>query len=70
MIRSILEFKFRCVEKLLRHGFYEASEILLDELRNRKITFKDNLISSINTISKEMDTLYNKFSFDHTDFQV
>ena len=54
----------------MRKGLFKAADLLLEQQVQRKIRVKENLEKTISTINKDFETLLNKFSFDHSEYQV
>lgn len=60
---------YRCIEVLLKRGFYSVAQNFLNLLSKHKIEFKEFLNLVIKNINRDLDELEHKFRFDETDYK-
>lgn len=59
-----------CIEQLLQNSLYTSLDYYVTELNKNNIHFRETLSTSINTLSKTLEALNNKYKYAETDYQV
>ena len=59
-----------CIEKLLFTSHYKTLEYYLIELNKNGIKFRETLDNSINSISKILQEILNKYKYSENDYQI
>lgn len=59
-----------CIEQLLQNSLYTSLDFYVTELNKNNIHFRETLSTSINTLSKTLEALNNKYKYAEKDYQV
>ncbi len=59
-----------CIEKLLLTSHYKALEYYLIELNKNGIKFRETLDNAINSMSKTLQEILNKYKYSEKDYQI
>ena len=69
-INSLYNYSSSCIELFLQNSLYLSLDYYLTSLNKHNIHFRETLSTSINTITKNLEAINNKYRFSEKDYQI
>lgn len=69
-INSLYNYSSSCIDLFLQNSCYLSLDYYLTSLSKQNVHFRETLSTSINTITKNLEAINNKYRFSEKDYQI
>ena len=69
-INSLYNYSSSCIDLFLQNSCYLSLDYYLTSLNKQNVHFRETLSTSINTITKNLEAINNKYRFSEKDYQI